>query len=311
MPLRNPRINQRLVNFLAPKLRHENGFTIPIFFQEFLIIQLFRLPAGFIPSNRRQFNATKQTILKRVLRKYLYDAGCSSHYQMHTWWDNFHPLHRHHFLEAIYNRGCFKPWTYRILYNTSIHGFSNAIFHNLCDKQGPTMTIMKLNGNIVVAFVEKSWDTQDVHKLGYQEDKSSKMFHLTSAGEIVPLRCCGFYNSRSYGPFFKFLSVNLDNREAASSFPINNRQITGGYTYYSIVTVDSVVVLKQIVNIEGFPKTLLMQIARAAAPYLSIVSKWWKNYFISAFSNYTNKSLAIFYLAIATLGQNFWYINIL
>ncbi len=276
MPLLKPRINQLLVGFLAGKFRRENGFRVPIFFQVFLIIRFFRFPAGFIPSNRKQYKSAKQTILKRVLRKYLYDAGCSGHYQMHTWWDNSHPLHRHHFLEAIYNHGWFKPWTYRILYNTSIHGFSNATFHNLCDDQGPTLTIMNLNGNIVVAFVEKSWDTQDVYKLGYQEDKSSKMFHLTSAGEIVPLRCCGFYNSRSYGPFFKFLSVNLDNREAASSFPINNRQITGGYTYYSIVTVDSVVVLKQIVNIEGFPKTLLMQIARASAPYLSMKNLFYK-----------------------------------
>jgi hypothetical protein len=272
MPLLKPRVNKLLVRFLAGKLRHENDFTIPIFFQVFFIIRLFRFPAGFIPSNRRQYKSAKQTILKRVLRKYLYDAGCSSHYQMHTWWDNSHPLHRHHFLEAIYNHGWFKPWTYRILYNTSIHGFSNATFHNLCDKQGPTMTIMNLNGNIVVAFVEKSWNTQDVLKLGYQEDKSSKMFHLTSAGEIVTLRCCGFYNNHRSGPDFKFLCVNLDNREAASSFPTNNRQITG-YPNYSFVTVDSVVVLKRSIYFESFPKTLLMQIASASAPYLSIVGE--------------------------------------
>lgn len=267
-------MNQQLVKFLAPKLRQENGFTTPIFFYVFLIIRLFGfIPTDFRISTRRHYKAVKITILKRVLRHHLYEAACVGRYEMHKWWDNSIPLHRHLFLEAVMIHRCFKPWAFNMLYSTAIHGFSNATFHNLCDRQGPTMTIMKLNGNIVVAFVEKSWNTQDVHKLGYQEDKSSKMFHLTSAGEIVPLRCCGFYNSHSYGPFFKFLSVNLDHREAASSFPMNNRHITGGYTNYSIVTVDSVVVLKRIVNIESFPKTLLMQIASEWAPYLSIVSK--------------------------------------
>ena len=271
MPLQNQRINQRLVQFLAPKLFYELGFRVPIFFQVFLIIQLFRFPAGFIPSNRRQYKAAKQTILKRVLRHYLYESGCSN-LQMPRWWDNSHPLHRHQFLEAIYNRGCFKPWTFKLLYSTELHGFSNSTFHRLCDNQGPTMTVMTLNGKIIVAFVEKSWDTQDALNLGYQKDRSCKMFHVTSTGEIVKLRCRGFYNYRSSGPDFKFLCVNLDHREAASSFPTNNRQITGNPNY-SFVTVDSVVVLKRSIYFESFPKTLLMQIASALAPYLSIVSK--------------------------------------
>lgn len=271
-----PRMNLRLIRFLAPKLRNELGVRVPIFFHVFLIIRLFAfIPTEFRISTRRHYKSGKIKILKRVLRHHLYDAACIGHYQMHKWWDNSHPLHRHHFLEAVMIHRCFKPWAFNMLYSTTIHGFSNATFHNLCDKQGPTMTIMKLNGNIVVAFVEKSWDTQDVYKLGYQEDKSSKMFHLTSAGEIVPLRCCGFYNSSSYGPFFKFLSVNLDNREAASSFPINNRYITG-HPNYSFATIDSVVVLKQIVNIRSYPQTLLIQIASAAAPYLSMKNLFYK-----------------------------------
>lgn len=273
MSLQKQHISPLFVRFLAGKLRQENGFTIQIFFQVFLIIRLFGfIPTDFIISTRRQYKIAKKKILEHVLRHLLYEAVCSGHFEMHKWWDNSHPLHRHHFLDAICNHGLFKPWAFKMLFCTAIHGFSNTTFHNRCDNQGPTMIIMKLNGNIVVAFVEKSWNTQDVSKLGYQEDRSSKMFHLTSAGEIIPLRCCGFYNNHRSGPDFKFLSVNLDHREAASSFPINNRQITGT-TNYSIVTVDSVVVLKRIVNIESFPKTLLMQIARASAPYLSFASK--------------------------------------
>jgi TLD len=265
---RHPRINQQLVNFLALKLRDELGFRVPIFFQVFLIIQLFRFPAGFIQSNRRQYKAAKLTILKSVLRKYLSDAGCLN-LQMQTWWDNSHPLHRHRFLEAIYNNGCFKPWTFKLLYSTALHGFSNSTFHQLCDKKGPTITIMTLNGNIVVAVLEKSWYTQYALNLGYQEDKSCKMFHVTSTGEIVKLRCSGFYNYHSYGPDFKFLHVNLDRKQADSCFPKNNKCITG-YNNYSFARIDSVVVLKISIFFDSFPSSLLTQIARATAPFLPI-----------------------------------------
>lgn len=268
MPLRNPRINQLLVKFLASKLRYEIGFTVPIFFHVFLIIRFFRFPAGFIQSNPRQYKSAKQTIIKRLMRHYLSDAGCLN-LQMHTWWDNSHPLHRHRFLEAIYNHGCFKPWTFKLLYSTAIHGFSNLTFHRLCDKQGPTITIMSLNGNIVVAVLNKSWDTQYAAYLEYEEDKSCKMFHVNSTGKIVDLKSSGFYNYHSSGPDFKFLHVNLDKREATSSFPENNECITG-CKYYSFTCINSVVVLKLSIFFERFPQSLLTQIARAAAPFLSI-----------------------------------------
>jgi hypothetical protein len=270
MPLLKPKpcVNQLLVKFLASKLRQELGFRVQIFFQVFLIIQLFRFPAGFIQSNPRQYKSAKQTIIKRLMRHYLSDAGCLN-LQMHTWWDNSHPLHRHRFLEAIYNHGCFKPWTFKLLYSTAIHGFSNCRFHELCDNQGPTMSIMTLNGKIVVAVLEKSWDTQYDLNSGYQEDKSCKMFHFTSTGEIVKLRCSGFYNSHLYGPDFKFLHVNLDRKQADSCFLENNNCITG-YKYYSFARIDSVVVLKMSIFFERFPQSLLTQIARAAAPFLPI-----------------------------------------
>lgn len=266
-----PRINRMFVQFLANNLSKEIGFTVPIFFHVFLIIRLFGFPAGFIPSNRRQFNAAKKIILKRVLRHYLYESGCSN-LQMHRWWDNSHTLHRHHFLEVIHNNMLFKPWTFKLLYSTSLHGFSNSTFHQLCDCQGPTMTIMKLNGKIVVAFMEKSWDTQDCSKLHYQEDNSSNMFHVTSTGKIVKLRCKGFYNTKSLGPHFKFLEIDLNKRNASCTFPENNEFITGS-RYGSYVCIDSVVVLKMSISLHSFPITFLRQIVRENAPYLTIRSK--------------------------------------
>jgi hypothetical protein len=122
---------------------------------------------------------------------------------------------------------------------------------------------------IVVAFVEKSWDTQDNRKLEYQEDNSSNMFHVTSTGKIVKLRCTGFYNTKSLGPHFKFLEIDLNKRDASCTFPENNEFITGS-RYGSYVCIDSVAVLKMSIFFESFPKSLLMQIVRENAPYLKI-----------------------------------------
>ena len=263
-----PRINRILVQFLANNLCREIGFTVPIFFQVFLIMRLFGFPSGIIQGYRRQFNAAKITTFKRVIRHHLLEARCSN-LQMPRWWDNSQPLHRYHFLEVIHNHGLFKPWTFKLLYSTALHGFSNSTFHQLCDCQGPTMIIMKLNGKIVVAFVEKSWDTQDVGKLGYQEDRSIKMFHVDSTGKIVKLRCKGFYNYPSSGPNFKFLEIDLDKRKAFSSFPENNECIIGS-EYSFFVSIHSVVVLNMSISFENFPKTLLTQIVGATAPYLTI-----------------------------------------
>jgi len=264
-----PRINRILFQFLAPKLYREIGFTVPISFHVVLIIRLFGFPSCVIQGNRKYYKFLKLTILKRVLRNFLYEAGCSN-LQIPKWWDNSQPLHRHHFLEVIHNHGLFKPWTFKLLYSTALHGFSNSTFHQLCDCQGPTMIIMKLNGKIVVAFVEKSWDTQDVGKLGYQEDNSSNMFHVTLTRKIVNLRCKGFYNTKSLGPHFKFLEIDLNKRDASCTFPENNEFITGS-RYCSYVCIDSVVVLKMSISFNSFPKSLLMQIVRENAPYLKIL----------------------------------------
>jgi hypothetical protein len=259
----------QVVKFLAQKLRREIGFVKPISLQLFLIIRLFGfIPHNFTISTEKQYNAMKITILNRVIHHHLYEAGYRN-LKMHKWWNNSLLLHRHFFLEAISSYGFYKPWTFELLYSTTIHGFSNNRFHELCDNQGPTMIVMTLNGKIVVAFVEKSWNTQNVWKFGYQEDKSCNMFHLTSTGEIVTLQCSGFNNYLSSGPDFKFLHVNLDKKEASSSFPVNNRQITCSINS-SFVTVDSVIVLKLSISFKSFPKTLLTKIASAVAPYLSI-----------------------------------------
>jgi len=259
-----PRINPQLVNFLALKLRYEIGFTVPIFFQVFLIIQLFCSPFGFIQTNRKQLKAAKLSIFKRCLRYYLNDSVCSKHFHMPEWWDNSQQLHRHKFVEAILNRSdSFKKKQFRVLYNSAKHGMSNTTFHTLCDRQGPTMTIFTLNEKIVVGILSKPWNYLDN---GWHEDHKLQLFIVNPDGTTVDLisRCwielIGFYNQFSLGPAFTGLPVDLSCKSTGVYFK-QRKLITGGE--YNQAKIDSVVVLQISKSISP---AILTRLARVVAP---------------------------------------------
>jgi hypothetical protein len=265
------RINKKLVNFLAPKFHQELGFRVPIFFQVFLIMQLFRFPAGFIPSNCRQYKAAKQRILKRLMRHYLYESGCSSHYQMQKWWNNSQPLRRHHFLEAMFNRGYFKPRIFKPLYSTALHGFSNSKFHELCDKKGPTMTVYTLNGKTVVAILQKSWNVLDY---GWNYDPDLRLFFVDNDGTTTELECTNskevlkYYNGCLSGPHFCGLPLDFTSPRCGIYF-WQRELITGGpKNYYA--SIDSVVVLQMSICLESVSPFILTRVARLIAPYCQI-----------------------------------------
>jgi hypothetical protein len=240
------RMNQQLVRFLAPKLRQEKGFTTPIFFQVFLIIRLFGfIPADFRISTRRHYKAVKITILKRVLRHHLYEAGCSGHYQMHRWGGNSQPLHRHHFLNAMHSLGYFKSRVFKPLFSTAQHGFSNSKFHELCDKKGPTMTVYTLNGKTVIAILQKSWNILDC---GWNFDPDLKLFFVHNDGTTSELECTDskkqrqYYNECLSGPHFCGLPINFRSQRTEVHF-WQRELITGGPRIYN-ASIDSVVVLQ-------------------------------------------------------------------
>jgi hypothetical protein len=240
------RMNQQLVRFLAPKLRQEIGFTTPIFFHVFLIIRLFGfIPADFRISTRRHYKAVKITILKRVLCHHLYEAGCSGHYQMHKWWDNSQPLHRHQFLITMHNFGYFKPMVFKLLFSTAKHGFSNSKFHELCDKKGPTMMVFTLNGKTVVAILNKSWNVLDC---GWNLDPDLKLFFVHNDGTTTELECTytkeklQYYNDCLSGPHFCGLPINFRSKHTEVHF-WQRELITGGPQIYN-ASIDSVVVLQ-------------------------------------------------------------------
>jgi hypothetical protein len=255
--------HQLLFNFLAPKLRHELGFRVPIFFQVFLIIRFFRFPTGFIPSNRRQYKAAKQTVLKRLLRHHLYEAGCSSHYQMHKWGKNSQPLHRHYFLNAMHNLGYFKPRMFKLLYSTARHGFSNSKFHEICDKKEPTMTVYTLNGKIVIAILQKSWNIQNP---GWQYDPDLRLFFVDNDGTTTELECTNskeqlkYYNGCLSGPHVGGLPLDFRSQRTEVHF-WQRKLITGGPKIYN-ASIDSVVVLQMSICLDSVSPWILARVAR-------------------------------------------------
>lgn len=241
-----PLFNRNFVQFLAPRLRREIGFTTPIFFQVFLIIRLFTfIPTDFIISTRKHYKAVKITILKRVLRHHLYEAGFSGHYQMHRWWDNYQPLSRHHFLNAMHNLGFFKPRVFKPLFSTAQHGFSNSKFHEHCDKKGPTMTVYTLNGKTVVAILQRSWNVLDC---GWNFDPDLKLFFVHNDGTTIELECTNskdhlkYYNGCLSGPHFCGLPIDFRSQRTEVHF-WQRELITGGPQIYN-ASIDSVVVLQ-------------------------------------------------------------------
>lgn len=264
------RMNQQLVKFLAPKLRRENGFKKPFFFYVFLFIQLF----GFIPHpyiTHRQYKAAKITLLKHVLRHYLYEAGCSNHYQMQKWWNNSQHLHRHQFLEAMFNLGYSKPMVFKPLFSTALHGFSNSKFHELCDNKGPTMTVYTLNGKTVVAILQKSWN---VLQYGWNFDPDLRLFFVHNDGTTTELECTNskerlkYYNGCLSGPHFCGLPIDFRSQRTEVHF-WQRELITGGSNIFH-ANIDSVVVLRMSVCLESVSPSILTRVARIVAPYLKI-----------------------------------------
>jgi hypothetical protein len=164
---------------------------------------------------------------------------------MHKWWNNSQPLRRHQFLEAMFNRGYFKPRIFKPLYSTALHSFSNSKFHELCDKKGPTMTVYTLNGKTVVAILQKSWNVLDC---GWNYDPDLQLFFVDHDGTTVKLECTcereelNYYNGSESGPHFGGLPLNF--RSQCTEVHFRQRELITGSPQIYRASIDSVVVLQ-------------------------------------------------------------------
>jgi hypothetical protein len=125
-----------------------------------------------------------------------------------------------------------------LLYNSTIHGLSNDVFHTCCDHQGPTMTVFTLNSRIVVGMLFKSWN---VSNFGWKIVPNMKLFLLNPDGSIVNLepiygeRYKQYYNGFLSGPHFFGLPVDLRFSKTEVHF-LQRKLITGNERcYYALI----------------------------------------------------------------------------
>lgn len=98
-----------------------------------------------------------------------------------------------------------RPCHFRLLYKISRDGCSGTKFHQKCDGQGATVTVLyNTNNTIYGGYLSKSWNSSG----GYINDPNAFLFRLQYNGSSNPLKFqvssatyAGHGNS-NYGPTF-------------------------------------------------------------------------------------------------------------
>ena len=98
-----------------------------------------------------------------------------------------------------------RPCHFRLLYKISRDGCSASTFHQKCDGQGPTVTVLyNTNNTIFGGFLSQSWNSSG----GYINDPSAFLFRLQYNGSSDPLKfpvsdtANAGIGDGSYGPYF-------------------------------------------------------------------------------------------------------------
>ncbi|UJR29697.1 hypothetical protein I4U23_017245 [Adineta vaga] len=107
---------------------------------------------------------------------------------------------------------------WNLIYKATNDGFEATTFHNLCNNQGPTMTIIKsTDGFLFGGYISQHWTSAGT----YTNAPNSFLFFLKNANGNSPTKFIynnngnAFYNNASYGPTFgsghDLYIVNLSN----------------------------------------------------------------------------------------------------
>ena len=54
-------------------------------------------------------------------------------------------------------------FTYTLIYRASRNGWNAVNFHSVCDRKGPTVTVVKSGNNIFGGYTEQSWERKLIH----------------------------------------------------------------------------------------------------------------------------------------------------
>nr|XP_022300549.1 interferon-induced protein 44-like isoform X2 [Crassostrea virginica] len=98
-----------------------------------------------------------------------------------------------------------KPCHFRLLYKISTDGCSAPVFHQRCDGQGPTVTVLyNTNNTMYGGYLSQNWNSNG----GWINDPSAFLFRLQYNGSSNPLKFAvsqavhAGYGHSNYGPTF-------------------------------------------------------------------------------------------------------------
>ena len=123
----------------------------------------------------------------------------------------------------------------KLIFRGTRDGMTGKIFHNKCDNQGPTITLIRnVKGYICGGYASISWTSEE----GYHSAPDSFLFTLTNIHNIEPTKFPNkkdnkeVYHANNYGPVFgngNDLGINPDfiNGGPWSSFPGTYQDILG------------------------------------------------------------------------------------
>ena len=131
-----------------------------------------------------------------------------------------------------------RPCHFRLLYKISRDGCSAQSFHQKCDGQGPTVTVLyNTNNTIFGGYLSQSWNSSG----GYINDPSGFLFRLQYNGSSNPLKFPASnanyagYGHSSYGPMFgSGHDINTFSgtiNKSGNYFPLNGYVSNIGATY--------------------------------------------------------------------------------
>ena len=158
-----------------------------------------------------------------------------------------------------------RPCHFRLLYKISRDGCSAPTFHQKCDGQGPTVTVLyNTNNTIYGGYLSESWNSSGC----YINDPSAFLFRLECNGSSNPLKFPVSIAAKAgvgrsgYGPIFgSWSDINTFRgtiNKSENYFPLNGNVSNIGDTYNlegensSSITNDSLQVTDlEVYEVEG------------------------------------------------------------
>lgn len=165
------------------------------------------------------------------------------------------------------------PKKFDLIFNITVDGCNAATFHQKCDNQGPTVTVLyNQQGSVYGGYTTVNWDQSS----SYKNDVNAFLFRLQSSGSVAankfPRNSNGsdVYCGTGYGPTFGSghdlltfrnsiinsggyytLNGHVNLNSSYNSQGITNDQVTNGTTNVTELEVYKVTDGKRIVSLEN------------------------------------------------------------